>query len=331
MISVVIPIYNAEKTLRKCLNSLLSQSNQDFELILVNDGSTDASASICLEYQKRYYSKIAYYVKENGGVSSARNLGIEKTSGKYVCFVDSDDTVEVDYLQVLYDALRDNHVDIAICELYLQDNMNGSDRIGLYSHDDIIYSILSERYGRPNSGPYCKIFKRDLIGDLRFNEQVFLGEDTLFCVEYAKKCRNGIYVKQGLYHYDSPTASNAYRTDGKMLEKYLTYIDSRLYMLNDTSMLSSQVKNLIVNSLFEAIQQSYFVARRAGDKKKMEDLCRLMKAKQHEFELNFVEQEKPVSWWMMANCPQWFDEWMYLYGKWHGFKLQYLDIKNIKR
>ena len=92
MISVIIPVYNSEKYLHKCIDSVLSQSYTNFEVILVNDGSTDKSGAICDEYAEKD-EKVRVFHKENGGVSSARNLGIEKAIGKYVCFIDSDDWV----------------------------------------------------------------------------------------------------------------------------------------------------------------------------------------------------------------------------------------------
>lgn len=326
MISVVIPIYNAEKTLRQCLDSLLSQSNQDFELILVNDGSTDASESICLEYQKRYYSKIAYYVKENGGVSSARNMGIEKAQGEYICFVDSDDYVESTYLEVLYKGITEYGTDFSMCDICLNAKGNDGKTIILNNCDDIISAIMSSQYGALNRGPYCKIFLKKILQDgLCFAEDIYLGEDTLFCVDYAKRCKNGVYIRKGLYHYDTPTSSLTYRTNTRMLRKYLTYIDSRRKMLEDTSMLNRKSYILIANSLFDSIQDSYFVAKRANRKDVQQNLSRLIYEMRNKYRLNFSEQDKPVSWYVMAHWPELFDNWMYLYGKYHGllFRLGY--------
>ena len=104
LISIIVPIFNTEKYLHQCLDSILSQSYGNFECLLINDGSTDASASICREYVAKD-ARFRYFEKENGGVSSARNLGIERSGGAYITFIDSDDWVEFDYLEVLYSAI----------------------------------------------------------------------------------------------------------------------------------------------------------------------------------------------------------------------------------
>ena len=122
LISIIVPIYNVEKYLRQCLDSILNQTYQNFECLLINDGSLDNSADICREYVSKD-SRFKYFEKENGGVSSARNLGIECSRGEYITFIDSDDWVDYDYLEVLYNSLVDERADIAI-STYKQFNMD---------------------------------------------------------------------------------------------------------------------------------------------------------------------------------------------------------------
>ena len=113
LISIIVPIYNVENYLRQCLDSIMSQSYQNFECLLINDGSPDHSADICREYVEKD-SRFKYFEKDNGGVSSARNLGIELSKGEYITFIDSDDWVDSDYLEVLYNALIDENADISV-------------------------------------------------------------------------------------------------------------------------------------------------------------------------------------------------------------------------
>ena len=113
LVSIVVPIYNVENYLRQCLDSIMGQTYQNFECLLINDGSPDHSADICREYVSKD-SRFKYFEKENGGVSSARNLGIERSEGAYITFIDSDDWVESDYLEVLYKALIDEKADITV-------------------------------------------------------------------------------------------------------------------------------------------------------------------------------------------------------------------------
>ena len=109
--SVIVPVYNAEKTLRRCIESLVNQPFDRYELILVNDGSTDGSDAICQDYATRY-SQIRYFQKENGGVSSTRSLGLEQAEGEYILFVDSDDYVSDDYFTVIDRELAKHPTDL---------------------------------------------------------------------------------------------------------------------------------------------------------------------------------------------------------------------------
>lgn len=113
LISVIIPVYNTENYIGVCLESLVKQTYTNFEVLMIDDGSTDNSGRICQEYTESD-SRFHYYRKENGGVSSARNLGIEYSRGDYLTFVDSDDWVEEDYLEVLYSALVSESASVSI-------------------------------------------------------------------------------------------------------------------------------------------------------------------------------------------------------------------------
>ncbi len=116
MISVIVPVYNVENYIKECLDSILSQSFQSFELILVDDGSTDGSGRICDEYKEKD-SRIRVFHKENRGLSSARNKGIDEAKGEYLCFVDSDDTIRDDYLNTLYNVITADNADLAMCDI----------------------------------------------------------------------------------------------------------------------------------------------------------------------------------------------------------------------
>ena len=106
LISIVVPIYNVDNYLRQCLDSIQNQTYQNFECLLINDGSPDNSADICREYVSKD-ARFRYFEKENGGVASARNLGIKYSKGKYITFIDSDDWVDLDYLEVLHSKIKE--------------------------------------------------------------------------------------------------------------------------------------------------------------------------------------------------------------------------------
>ena len=115
LISVIIPIYNTQKYLKKCIDSVESQSYNNVEIILVNDGSTDSSEKIIQPYLQRY-ENIKYYKKENGGLSDARNFGIDIAQGKFITFIDSDDYISLEYIEYLHQILIGNCADIACCD-----------------------------------------------------------------------------------------------------------------------------------------------------------------------------------------------------------------------
>ena len=184
-VSIVVPVYNAEHYLKKCLEPLVNQSLKEIEIICVDDGSKDSSGKIIDEYQKKFPSKVRAFHKENGGEWSARTFGLKKASGEYVGFMDNDDVPEITWAQKLYEAAKKNDADIAFC---------GYDRIDLdtgkvvatemtqygtmnkevdFNDDFIVYA---------NPSLWNKIYKLERVKDLEFLP--FRGcNDTLFLIK----------------------------------------------------------------------------------------------------------------------------------------------------
>ena len=139
-ISIIVPVYNTEKYLSKCLNSLIKQTYKDIEIIVVNDGSKDKSLEIAKKIAKQD-NRIKVFNKENGGLSSARNFGIEKASGEYIGFVDSDDYIKENMFEILYNMIKEANAKIAICGWYLvEDN-----QIISINFEDADYEELQDR------------------------------------------------------------------------------------------------------------------------------------------------------------------------------------------
>ena len=192
LISIIVPIYNKEDYLRQCLDSIINQSYTNFEVLLVNDGSTDSSGIICQEYSERD-SRFRYIEKKNGGVSSARNLGLERSEGAYITFIDSDDWVEFNYLEVLYNALRENNTDVAISS-YKSYYLDGNFYLRVYSSQEEEFLRIGKRnrdvfleefpkLGKLNHDFHCiasKLFKRELLESQKFDESINYGEDLYF-------------------------------------------------------------------------------------------------------------------------------------------------------
>ena len=208
LVSVIVPVYNVEYVIENCIESILSQTFTDFELVLVDDGSPDNSGRICDEYAKKDDRVIVIH-KENGGVSSARNVGIDRAKGKYICFVDSDDYVSKDYLKTLIDVKKNNKADNIWCYFKTVDKY--SERIDCkevspetnlekYTVKDIM--TLHEKW--LDAGPVCKLYISDIIkeNNLKFDDSLSLGEDLIFnfvYLDYTNK--NIIVINKELYFY----------------------------------------------------------------------------------------------------------------------------------
>ena len=177
LISIVVPVYNVENYLRMCLDSIQNQTYQNFECLLINDGSPDNSADICREYVSKD-ARFRYFEKENGGVASARNLGIKYSKGKYITFIDSDDWVDLDYLEVLHSKIKEYNTDFVISS-YKKFDMD-EDCFYLHIWDQDYYEKIwtsqelltqlpnLENYDGSYTVSWGKLFKRSLFDEILF-------------------------------------------------------------------------------------------------------------------------------------------------------------------
>lgn len=201
--SIIIPVYNAQNTIGRSIESVLLQEMQDFELILVNDGSSDNSLQICKKYAKDN-QKIRVIDKKNGGVSSARNEGINNSNGEYVVFLDSDDTISPKLLKLFYKVIEEQHTDLVFCNFAIVTNTqsipNMVDVKEVSSKKDI--SSQFEKLYNANLLNCCwgKCYKRKLI-KYQFDSKLQLGEDFLFVLNYLGNAKTVYYINQELYNY----------------------------------------------------------------------------------------------------------------------------------
>ena len=210
LISIIVPIYNVENYLRQCLDSIVAQTYQNFECLLINDGSPDNSADICREYVSKD-SRFRYFEKENGGVSSARNLGIEHSKGEYITFIDSDDWVDSDYLEVLYNSLVDERADIAISTYkrfemgdncwYVHAFQRGYDK-KVFTNKKLMDELLSLD-GFDNSYRFVsgKLVHRNMLENIAFNVATPYGEDMEFWFKIYMISDKVVYVNKETYNY----------------------------------------------------------------------------------------------------------------------------------
>lgn len=219
-ISIIVPVYNVEAYLHKCINSILAQTFEDFELILIDDKSPDSSGEICDKYAERDSRIRVIHKLKNQGVSSARNEGLDEAQGEYITFIDSDDWVEPVYLEHLYHLAVENGADMTSCMYEYDGDLNSLNRTADVCEGEVRQktTIITDEdfiWGKWYSSveAWCKLYSRVLIEDngIRFDMSFNNGEDTLFYANAmlcSKKC---VASTQVLYHYYQRTdsASNA--------------------------------------------------------------------------------------------------------------------------
>lgn len=205
-ISVIVPVYNVEAYLERCVESILQQTYANFELILINDGSADSSGQIC-DYLASRYENIKVYHIENAGVSNARNMGIQLATGAWITFIDSDDFVTQDYLATLASAVEGENIGFVIAPLHhikngiVTDLPPHSGKTELWSAEETMKELLMTT--RTSFFPVAKLFKRDLLADEKFNTHYHLAEDALFLTELLLKTRcSCVFIDKPVYYYD---------------------------------------------------------------------------------------------------------------------------------
>lgn len=204
LISIIVPAYNAQRYIEKCLNSLLEQTYEKIEILVIDDGSKDDTGPICDVYKERD-TRIKVFHVENGGVSRARNYGIAEAAGEYIMFVDSDDYVTDDYVETHYHAICEKDADWAITGYYIcyptsqEKNIVENNYCGIYNKKNFgkIFSELYRKYFL--NSPWNKIYKKELITK-EFCTDMALGEDLRFNLDYLENVQS-ICVQNGCCYY----------------------------------------------------------------------------------------------------------------------------------
>lgn len=223
-ISIVVPVYNSEKKIRKCIDSILSQSFTDYELILLNDGSTDYTLSILEEYEKEYNS-IKVIDKLNEGIAKTRNLGISIATGKYIVFLDNDDFIDSDYLQILYDEIENTGNDIVVAGYRRVSDTKELFKVSPSKTSWAKYTVIS---------PWAKIYRRKFIIDnnIEFLDYV-IGEDVYFNLQaytLTKKVSTISYIGYNWYDNDQSVTNTKHRGFKKEADitQLFTYIGEKI-------------------------------------------------------------------------------------------------------
>jgi len=206
-ISIIVPVYNVEQYLERCVESILKQTMTNFELILINDGSSDNSGQVCDELSRKD-TRIRVLHIPNGGVSNARNLGIQSSRGEWISFIDSDDFVTEDYLETLLQPVEtDETIGFSIGKLHhIQNGVvtalpETSSEVNVWDTEQTLKELLTTE--KTSFFPVAKLFRKSLIQDHQFNTKYHLAEDALFLTELLiqSKC-NTVFVDKPIYFYD---------------------------------------------------------------------------------------------------------------------------------
>ena len=222
-ISVIIPVYNAEKFLHRCIDSILSQTYTDFELLLINDGSFDNSGEICNEYASKD-ARIKVFHKKNGGVSSARNLGLDNAKGEWITFVDADDWLEITALKKM---LETADADLIIGSVKFHPSgvrgnlLNENKRVARENLNELLINQI-DHYSI--SGPWAKLYKTIIIENhkIRFDVSLCFGEDSIFVKEYLLHINSIRCINDLCYNYQD-FDNNIYKKYSKSFAPILKY------------------------------------------------------------------------------------------------------------
>lgn len=274
LITIVIPVFNTEKFLKKCIDSILCQTYKNTEIILINDASIDRSGKICEEYAKKYENIKYINNKENQGVSKTRNIGIQRANGKYICFIDSDDYISENYIENLHKNSEQNT--LVICEIlkfcngYIKNKKNQNDIIRIYNKNEFLKLYKN---GLINS-PCARLYEKNIIvyNNIRFDESLSLGEDLLFNFDYLSQISKIKLLSDTFYYYrqeDKNSLSNKYFKDMLNIQKKLYEEFMKFFKENETKEKTNELINFcttIVSNEFhnkdKNIVGRYFEARK---------------------------------------------------------------------
>lgn len=286
--SVIIPVYKAEKTIGRCLDSLLNQPHDDVELLIINDGSPDDCGKVCREYASNY-SCIRYFEKENGGVSSARNLGLEEAVGDYILFVDSDDYVDSKYFATISAALDESHPDML---LFSVQNVGGGNQVwdtGNYVVDkelEVARKTNEAVQAYLFSNLLSKTFSRKIIQkyNLEFDEELSIGEDQAFVFKYAMHIRKMASISNILYYFVIGNSNSLSRKRRTYLSEQLLKINLDMLSSLNEAAFSERTKDVYLESIVWTHYRSAYSACKellkfdipsAERKKRIKQICEM--------------------------------------------------------
>lgn len=327
-LSIVIPVYNGEKYIARCLKSIQSQSFTNLEVIVVDDGSIDTTLEICKEFSKGD-PRIKVFSKENQGVSNSRNYGIVQANGNFITFVDADDWITSDFSEVIIKNASDD-VDVILCDYYITDGIS-KERQYQFKEQGVLNATILKRslsfanyedvYSQNilNGAPWARAFRADILKNnlIRFPEEIYHSEDRIFNLLVYNNIEKAKYVATPVYYYykhNGSVTAGLEKSDGKRLLKnfnvYLSYI-KKVYI--DDVEVNERDTDAIFNEVCHVLKHVMWYAESEQDKKMrkraMEECTKW---------INIVEQ--------IPFHASIINKVMFLFGKYKCYNLLYILI-----
>lgn len=295
LISVIVPVYNAEKYLDRCVDSIVGQTYDNLEIILVDDGSPDNCPAICDTWAEKD-SRIKVIHKENGGVSSARNAALDIAAGNYVTFVDSDDYIDNDMVDIMAAEARKISADVVIVGFEYENCDKVAEKTDfsqiIFNDNDIILNYINDNI-RPEA--CAKFIKKSVIGSLRFNLAFGYAEDLLFNYYVLKKCKRIVSLSDKKYHYvqnSGNSSTTAFITDTR-INSYKVFELILLDCKDDNELYCAAVKRFTV-SVF-AILSRVMLVKEFSDKYYNDIVNTILKYKKDIISNNGVSKKYKLS------------------------------------
>lgn len=282
LISVIVPVYKVEKYLRKCIDSIINQTYSNLEIILVDDGSPDDCGKICDEYANND-NRIRVIHKENGGLSDARNKGIELATGKFIAFVDSDDYVSVDYIEYMYNMIRETNSKLAICKVkvvWKNDSSfrDNSDDVRVLTTEEAFKNLLFQH--GIEVAAYGKLYERKVFDDIKFPKgKVY--EDTAIMYKIINKYDKVAFGNKECYFYIARVGSiSKHKSYNQSEEIYIKHTDEMLEYINKFfPSLTDGINRYYVYSRFRILRMLMYLKPR--DKAMEKSIIKEIKTRQN--------------------------------------------------
>lgn len=331
LVTVIIPVYNVEKYLDECIISIINQTYSNLEILLIDDGSTDNSKIMCDNYQ-RQDKRIEVIHKNNGGVSSARNIGLNNAKGKWITFIDPDDWAEKNMIERAVNVALEHEADIVQWNSYYnKENGEQSKRKDIFPNFikrkgkeielfelDVISRIYEEKTNKVSVGPiggvWGKLFKKSILDDIRFNESLYAFEDGIFDLYAFEKSNVVVLFNEFLHHYRiiHKSACNSFKKDWlEQNEKILEEVD-KFIKTKDKDKIFSELYNSLACELFSSCLTRYFFHPDNNKSKKeiIEELKNYIYIKEHKEiwkNVNFKylnNKQKIIIWFAKIGKPK---------------------------